>query len=439
MELKRNDSEIYLSNDLLQITFSITGQAKRLIFKGKNLLAHLDGNIVDPDRHHSFYLDYHQDLQSKSPKYNKVTVIEDTKYCKHIAFIDNQSALALEYHIIMRSESSYLYSYVIAKNNTKHSFTINEMRTIYRVDKESFPYSYTHARQGLQPSSKYTNQYTRLQDETYKMPDGELFSNSKIYSKYDYADYFSTNPYWGFYGPKFGLWFAPINTDYYPSGPLKQELMVHYDGILLNYLNGAHFGTGDFIIKPGWQKCYGPWCIYLNSGNHKVTDVEQFVKKEQAKWPFAWMDETLYPKKRSTVSGQIKIISTAKSKMKIILSQGSENFAKSSGNYIYYTDSDEHGHFTFKNVRPGDYTLAAFTLQGTRIGEFTQSVSIQDSNEQLGQSIWSVSPTKTLWQIGTANHTTYPFKFSNQLRNTIWRDLTPANLHFYVGQSIDWA
>lgn len=441
MKLEKNDSEIILQNSAIQITFSITGRAKKLIFNNKNLIAHLDGNIVDPDRHHSFYLDYHQDLQSKAPQYNRVTIVENTDCCKHIAFIDDHSNLALEYHIIMRSETSKLYSYVIAKSNTTHPFTINEMRTVYRVDKQLFPYSYTNARRGLQPSSNYTNQYERLQDETYKMPDGELFSNSKIYSKYDYADYFSTNPFWGFYGQEFGLWFVPISTDYYPSGPLKQELMVHYDGILLNYLSGAHFGTSDFIIEPGWEKCYGPWCIYLNAGEHKVADVKQFTKQEQTEWPFIWMNEKLYPQKRSVVSGRVELASGAKDKMKVILSQGTENFAKTSGGYIYYTDSDEQGNFTFKHVRYGNYTLSAFTLQGENIGEFTHDISVQDKNEQLGTLFWSLSPTKTLWQIGTANHTTYPFKFSDQLRNTIWRDLTPANLHFYINQSAaetDW-
>lgn len=443
MELIQTENNYILKNKTLELWMNHKGKADRLIYNGQDLIENLNGNIVDPDRHNSFYLDYHQDLQSKSPKYNKVEIREDTRNSKHIVWLDTQSDLYLEYHIIMNSEDSKLYSYVVARNNTNKTFKINELRTVYRLDSQLFPFSKTNARQGLQPSSNYTNKFQKLQDETYKMPDGERFSNSKLYSKYDYADYFSDNNFWGFFGKNIGFWCVPVSKDYYPSGPLKQELMVHYDGILLNYLNSAHFGTSDFTIKPGWKKMYGPWCIYLNKGNNYselFSDVDKFTKKELVKWPYSWVNDELYPLKRIDVEGRIKKNNSYQ--LMVVLSQGSENFAKASAGYIYYAKTDENGFFTLGNVRPGKYKLTTYYCEGDILGEFVRSdIDIESNDNELvdlgNLTFEGMRDEKVLWQIGSASHTTESFKFSNQLRNTIWRDLVPANLHYFVGQSDD--
>lgn len=443
MKLIQTNQNYILKNKVIELWMNKDGRADKLIYKGQNLIGSLNGNIIDPDRHHSFYLDYHQDLKSKRPQYNKFKIVENNDQIIHLVWIDDQNDLGLEYHIVLNSEDSKLYSYVIAKNVTNKIFKINELRTVYRLDSKLFPFSKTNARQGLQPSSDYTNQFKKWQDETYEIPDGERFSNSKVYSKYDYADYFSKNKYWGFFGKNLGFWLLPVSKDYYPSGPLKQELMVHYDGILLNYLNSAHFGTSDFAIRPGWSKIYGPWCIYINEAENYpdlFNDVERFSQIEEKKWPYSWVKEDLYPLKRIEVQGQVK--TDEHCQMTIVLSQGSENFAKASSGYIYYTNTDENGLFSLKNVRPGKYKLTMFFREGEKVGEFVkENINLLTSNKivDLGLTdfceLSKLSTQKVLWQIGSASHTSEMFKISNQLRNSIWRKLTPANLHYYIGQS----
>lgn len=445
MKLEKYNNGYILKNNQIELWMNKAGKADKLLYRGSNLIEHLDGNVVDPDRHNSFYLDYHQDLKSAHPQYTKFEVLQNNENCIHLVWIDDKSDLNLEYHLIMNSEDSKLYSYVIARNCTNKTYKINEMRTVYRLDKDIFPYSKTNSRQGLQPSSSYTNQFKKIQDETYEMPDGEKFSNSKIYSKYDYADYFKNNSYWGFFGKSYGFWFVPVNKDYYPSGPLKQELMVHYDGILLNYMNGAHFGTSDFTIYPGWEKCYGPWALYINEGNNKFTDTEEFAKREASNWPYSWMNEGLYPHERYNVSGHVSLNNNYKST--IVLSQGEENFSKASAGYIYYADTDENGLFDISNVRAGKYKLTVFTREGDLPGEFIKNNivignKVNSKNIDLGKITFNDSTKNVvLWQIGTASHTTEPFKFSDQLRNTIWRFLVPKNLEFDVEKSSskdDW-
>ncbi|MFT8459107.1 MAG: polysaccharide lyase family protein [Liquorilactobacillus ghanensis] len=435
MQLLRHENSITMKNKKIELTMGNDGKAKRLLYRGCSLIDDLNGNVIDADRHHSFYLDYHQDLKQYSPSFNEVKVLEDTEAIKHIVFIDDKSELGLEYHLLMNSEDSRLYSYVIAKNNTDRKFAINELRTVYRLNKTLFPKSYTASRTGFQPTSNYTNQFTKLQDETYLVKDGELYSTSKIYSKYDYADYFADNAFWGFFGEKYGFWFVPVSTDYYPSGPLKQELMVHYDGILLNYMQGAHFGTGDFMLEPGWQKMYGPWCIYINDTPDKIADAAQTAQAEQQKWPYKWVNEKLYPKKRGRVAGQLKISSREQIRLKIVLSQGADSFEKASSGYIYYGETDEQGNFELENVRLGSYKMEAYTTEGHITDVFQKQIEVSKENTNLGQLVWQVPNEKIIWQLGTASHTTYPFKFHDQLRNTIWRSLVPANLTFEVGVS----
>ena len=437
MELIHNDKTIILQNNNLKLTLDSAGKAIELLFQGTNLLNNLSGNIIDPDRHHSFYLDYHQNLKSKTPHYTSIKILENNDQCKHIVFIDDRSPLALEYHLLMRGEGSYLYSYVVASSNVNYPFTINELRTVYRLDRKLFPNSYTCARIGYQPTSDYTNKFTKLQDETYKLPYGERFTNSKIYSKYDYADYLSDNSFWGFYGQDYGFWFIPVSKDYYPTGPLKQELMVHYDGIILNYLQGAHFGTGDFTIKPQWKKFYGPWCLYLNTGDNKINDAKNFARSEEQKWPYQWVNNSLYTVKRSQVRGKIKLSNNQPCKLKVILSQGEESFDKASAGYIYYCDSDAEGNFQIKNVRLGKYKLQAYPLEGSVTGTFCKAVDISQEQEDLSEITWQLPQEEVFWQLGTSTHTTYPFKFSDQLRNTIWRSLVPQNLYFKNGISKD--
>lgn len=437
MKLEKYADGYLLKNAQLELWLNKAGHADKLLYKGQNLIGNLAGNVIDPDRQHSFYLDYHQDLKSTHPQYTEFKVLRNDDHFIHLAWIDNKSALNLEYHIIINSSDSKIYSYVIARNRTKETYQINELRTVYRLDKSIFPFSKTAARQGLQPASDYTNQFKKWQDETYEMPDGERFTNSKVYSKYDYADYFKDNNFWGFFGYKLGFWFVPAFKDYYPSGPLKQELMVHYDGILLNYLNGAHFGTGDFTIKPGWQKCYGPWAIYINEGKNYsdlLNDAETFAQKERKAWPYKWMEEDLYPQEVAVVHG--KILFPEKYKLTVVLSQGKENFAKASAGYIYYADTDENGLFKLKNVRRGEYKLTIYSREGDIPGEFVVKhikVEPEKINElDLGLIEIRENLGKTIWQIGTASHTTEPFKFSNMLRNSIWRILVPANLDYCI-------
>jgi hypothetical protein len=172
---------------------------------------------------------------------------------------------------------------------------------MYRFDRDILDYAYTDERTGQQPKYADLLTYPKLQDETWKLPDGTM------YQKYDYATYFSATKMWGHYGHGFGVFFIPVSTEYYAGGPLRQELMVHQDALILNYIGGGHYGGGGRTTGESGVKMFGPWLLYFNTGDSPqamIDDAHQRASSEAKKWPYQWVDEPLYPLQRTNVAGQ---------------------------------------------------------------------------------------------------------------------------------------
>lgn len=438
--------KVRITNGILDIKFNERAMVTSLIKNNRELVKNLSGSDRDPDKDHSFYVDYHAEGKFRNFKVSDLKVIKYTKDEAHIRYIDNESMLYIEYNIIMKSGESGIYSYIVAKNNLKKEFKLDEFRTVYRLDHNIFDTGCNAERKGKQPTCSYMWRFKKIQDETYEMPDGENYSNGKIYSKYDYASYFKDNHFWGQYGHGFGFWFIPVSTEYYPSGPLKQELLFHYDGIILNYMTGAHFGTGSFQVPEDWGKFYGPWYIYINSGDEKqlISDAEEKAEEEEKKWPYKWVDEKLYPVNRAVVTGKLKIThNRSSSGCVVVLAKPGGEFIRQKGDYVFYTKADEDGNFKIKNVRYGDYALYAYSTKGDITDELeSDNVRITEENSNLGEITWNPPHyRKKIWQIGIANRSASEFKFGNELRNYKWQELVPANLDYIVGKSScseDW-
>jgi rhamnogalacturonan endolyase len=435
-----NGLKAKLSNGIITVEFDENASVTSLNKNNIELVKNLSGAATDPDKDHSFYVDYHAEGKFRNIKVSKLKVIKNTKDEAHIAYIDTTGLLYIEYNILMKKGESGLYSYVIAKNNTGREFKLSELRTVYRLDSSIFDHAYNWERKGKQPVHCHLCQGKKIQDETYELLDGEEYSNGKIYSKYDYAGYYKDNHFWGQYGNGLGFWFIPVSTEYYPSGPLKQELLVHYNAIILNYMAGAHFGTGDFYIPPNWQKLYGPWYLYINCGNAEEVIRDATVKSsvEEEKWPYDWMNESLYPKFRGAVTGELAITHKRSSEgMMIVLAKPGGNFIRQKADYIFYSQADKKGRFKLNNVRPGIYTLYAYTTQGNITDEFQKDdIVVESEDVNLGEIIWDPPYHKNkLWQIGEANRTAAEFKFGNQLRNYKWHCMVPGDLDYVIGKS----
>jgi len=423
-----------LDNGILRVSFKENATVDSLV-KNNVELAH---NIVQGKD--TFYLDYNAERKGQPFVVDELRVITNTTDEAHIAYIDKTSMLYAEYHIILKKGESGLHCYVIVKNNLGREFTLSELRTVYRLDPGIFDHAYNAERKGPQPLNSHLKQYKRIQDETYEIPDGEKYTNGTIYSKYDFAGYYKDNPFWGQYGNGFGFWFIPVSTEYYPGGPLKQDLLVHYDTITLNYMTGAHFGTGDFAVPVDWQKIYGPWYIYINTGDEDtvINDAAKQAQAEMKKWPYKWMDEVLYPVQRSKVSGKLVMTGNrSAANAMVVLAKPGGDFIRQTSDYIFSAAADKNGKFSIRNVRPGEYDLYAYATNGDVTQQLEKDHIVVGSEDvDLKDVTWNPPIYKNkLWQIGFSDRTAQEFKYGGELRNYKWQTMIPENLDFYIGKS----
>lgn len=285
---------LVISNGDLSITFGkdVNGDfsAVSVVKAGQELAHNLHGVAGrDVDGGRTFYLDYGGGRGRMVV--DTVKILTNTPKMAHFALIDHgrHGPYYLEHHFIMMPDISGVYAYAIVKSRPNAG---GEMRTMYRFDRDILDFAYTDERTGQQPKYADLLTYPKLQDETWKLPDGT------IYQKYDYSTYFSATKMWGHYGHGFGVFFIPVSAEYYAGGPLRQELMVHQDALILNYIGGGHYGGGGRTTDSTGQKMFGPWLLYFNTGDSPhdiIEDAHEHASAEAKKWPFEWVDEPLYP------------------------------------------------------------------------------------------------------------------------------------------------
>lgn len=440
-----------MSNGILSLSWKEDGTLGSLVRNGVELVCNTPERS-DTDHKTAFYVDYHAEGAFRKYHSPRLEVIESSEKTAHIAYKDATGYLAIEYHIILMQGESGYYSYVIGANNTDVEFQLAEFRIVYRSGSRIFDHAFNNERHGAQPTKKYMEQFEKLQDETYRLPnegkspEGESYSNGDVYSKYDYAGYFSKNPVWGQYGHGYGFFLIPVSTEYYPGGPMKQELLVHYDGILLNYFTGSHFGTGNLHVPVGWKKFYGPFYQYFNQGEDPeelYRDALQKAAQEQEKWPYQWVDDPLYPKVRSTVEGRLLFEDGSPcADATVILGQGGLAVERQSAGYIYHTKTAPDGSFTLKNVRFGDYSLYAYQTGGSNTEQLeTDSINISLPRQTLSPIVWRLPSERVLWQLGSATRTCEGYRLAGEQRNYKWMEMPPETLHFTIGrdrEDQDW-
>ncbi|HTX65055.1 MAG TPA: polysaccharide lyase family protein, partial [Opitutaceae bacterium] len=320
-----------------------------------------------------------------------------------------------------------------------------------------------------------------------------VYKNS-VEHKYTYtAVQYKTPAYgWSSTSKHLGIWFINPTIEYLSGGATKQELDCHFgdngdpDPIILDYWRGTHYGGGascNVAAGETWAKVVGPIFIYVNSldrfatpaaadlatlaataGNPTVPaawtanatalwqDALAQARKEQAAWPYDWVNGVDYPHRdqRGTVTGQIVLVDpqastaalphltvglahpdeTAEPPGAPILftaaSKAPPRFEGFGGprregpptpeeraafaarmeqlrreyrppptdwlhdakHYQFWTDGSEDGRFTIPNVRPGTYELHAFA-DGV-LGEFAKAdiTVIAGQTVDLGKLDW---------------------------------------------------
>ncbi|HWC98278.1 MAG TPA: polysaccharide lyase family protein [Candidatus Sulfopaludibacter sp.] len=436
----RDVQALKMENGEISITFAGDGSATSLIKNGRELVHNLNGlEGRDPDRQRTWYIDYNGGRGRLVA--DTISIVESTPEMGHIAIIDSgrTSTFALEHHILLKKGESGLYGYVICRN-PKNVALGGEMRSMYRLDRDIFDWAYTSERTGQQPRYADLVKLPGVQDETWKMPDGT------IYQKYDYSGYLAENPLWGHYGHGFGVWFMPVSTEYYAAGPLRQDLLVHQDALILNYFQGAHYGGGGPGAFPKNEKLFGPWFTYINSGEPAamIADAKHKAQTEQAQWPYEWMDEDLFPLDRTRVTGKLKVADGRSAAGAIVvLAKPGEEIYKQAGDFIFSAKADPDGRFSIPHVREGAYALYAYATQGSITAQLEKDdIAVHGAALDLGDVVWSPPKySRLVWQIGHADRMSGEFKYGDQPRNIKWIGMVPADLTFTIDKSTpreDW-
>jgi rhamnogalacturonan endolyase len=270
-------------------------------------------------------------------------------------------------------------------------------------------------RKGPFPTSPIVSQ---VQDATYLLQDGT------IYTKYDNTIYEGEHHVHGMAGHGVGIWMIFPSNEFIGGGPLKQELSVHMDNVLLAMLLGGHFGSGDlrFLDNEPWDRVYGPLFVYVNhssSPDVMFEDARNRAQHEMTKWPYQWLHRADYPLLRGSVRGKIALTSGASvGGAWAILAAPGENWSMTTKGYEFWSKVRYDGSFAIPKVRPGVYTL--YVSGGNQFEDYQrQNVDVKSGEEtNLGNLKWQpIKHGVTLWQIGVADRSSGEFRDGHNYRH----------------------
>ncbi|KAL3468837.1 polysaccharide lyase family 4, domain III-domain-containing protein [Aspergillus californicus] len=421
---KINDTQHVIGNDHWNLTVGYQYGTK-LYYKGKDLVGDAVGHYVS-------YNGAASDLA-----WTSVEIYKQTKDYLDIQF----NATEGEMHWVIFDDLVGAYQYFVNRALP----TLGEFRTLWRLDNTTFPNGRTNIKDGALPplSEIVASTSTKVQDETWQLPDGTYIT------KYDWAAWSRDQDYFGVYGEEFGSWYINPGKDYYNGDHLKQELMVHResstgDAVQLNMIHGTHFMVSSSDVFPD-GKVWGPWLWLLNDGTK--ADAAARAKKEDASWPYSWFDYGTY-QSRGSVSGQL-VLSDGRVAAGAAVFLGDNNPNVTSldmgSEYYYTTYADSRGKFTFQDVRTGEYGLQAWS-SGGKIADVSTSllqndVSVKKKQQtKLGKVSWKVSQRKQIFQVGDFDRKSLGFKYGGAPHQHALVDNCPANTTFTIGKSktSDW-
>jgi hypothetical protein len=226
-----------------------------------------------------------------------------------------------------------------------------------------------------------------------------------------------------------GTWTVFGSQEYFNEGPTYHELNAAA-GIIHVCMNGVHYNAGGITVAEGeyWRKMFGPYLIYFSdksTGDANWADAKARAAVEKAQWPYSWIDHAAYPKSngRGTISGKFVINDTFKPGVKgqnawigvTQISNPSGQWQFECKNYQYWVKTDNAGNFSIPAVRPGTYTLFAYS--DGEVGEYQlQNVTVTaGSTTNLGTQTWTIPRTngRLLWEIGVPNRKADEYKLGD--------------------------
>ncbi len=281
--------------------------------------------------------------------------------------------------------------------------------------------------------------------------------------KYMYAANYSDLGCWGFASNKqnLGAWVVLGSHEYFNDGPTKCDL-TSAAGTTLLHLNMDHYGGSAFQVKQGeaWQKFYGPWFLYMNTrrgGDAAWEDAKKQAAAEEGAWPYAWVNNPLYPRERDrgTVTGRLTIVDPQKAAVNaggawvgLVSPTGrpSGDWQFQGDGYQFWVHAEKDGRFRIPHVRPGIYTLYAFNTGA--VGECSKTGVMVKAGDKLdlGGVNWLVPHRgRIAWEIGVPDRSAAEFRHGKDYYLPLLFEKAPNEmtnpLDYVIGRSTpakDW-
>ncbi|MFJ8547089.1 polysaccharide lyase family protein [Streptomyces sp. NPDC093586] len=468
VKLADNGSSVTLSNGIIQFTV-VKATAKitdlRLLVSahgnaGANLLPGSRGGGSTTFN----YSGAPRAVALSNAVYSVVSQTADRVEISMVSDDPSRLGFYLDIRMTLERGRSGLYTYWIVKypENMPDGLTFAQLRYSYAADDPSFRWFVVDDDRGVQqrPTAENLANSVILQDSTNVLPDGSVYSKYQNKSNLE-----GDNHVFMISNGKVGLSLVQASKEAF-GGPTRQELTCHdyYSGmILLWHPITSHF-TVDVKPSKGWEKIYGP--SYLHVGEAAVgeekdnvatlwEDAKQVAGRERTAWPYRWIDDPAYAAaERSTVSGKLVVSSLGAvddgwamlyqpepdRQLQGITLDGTD-WQNTGLGYVYAAKIGPDGRFTLPAVRPGTYTLAAFT-KGV-MGEYRRTgIGVPAATAvDIGNHVWvPTSHGTTLWQIGTPDRSSQEFYIhggENGYRKTLtWLEYPyefPNGVDFKVG------
>jgi rhamnogalacturonan endolyase len=400
----------------------------------------------------------------------------------------------IDIHYVLRRGNTGLYAYAILNHPASYpALSMGEWRmvwfhshtsTLFNFEKE---YVDNFRHHDMPTYAEFSNpvllipasgntaaQSTRIAEIALMPPAGTLPANQTstragLYNcKYEFSMEYNTFGAWGHASDvnQKGVWFIPGSFEFFNDGPTKQDLSIAESYSLMHF-GRDHYGGSSTAVAAGtaWTKIYGPYLLYCNSGSADAcwADAQAQAQAEQAAWPYSWLTSIpdIYPlaASRGSVTGKFIVadplkpavsgtnawvgLATPDTSSTYTSLYGNYDWQYDSNNYEYWAKADANGNFTIPNVRPGAYTLYAFTYGA--VGQYAQANVTVSAGQAtaLGSVNWNiVHPGNWIaWEIGVPDRNAAEFRhgttdyyipyawcdFSNEFTNPLVYNVGSSN------------
>ncbi len=370
-------------------------------------------------------------------------------------------------HYVLHKGDTGLYSYSILEHKPEYpAFDLGSWRMVEWIAQDGTNYLceriYVDSLRNWQMPSVYdfNNASATGIAEIVKLNTG--VRAGKYDGKYEYTAPFWDTRVWGHASDinKIGTWIILSNPEFMNGGPTHQDLNAAA-GINHVLLNGLHYGDKSFVIPQGeqWSKVFGPFLMYTSAkptGDENWADAKRRAEVEKTKWPYSWLTNTPeYPlaNERGSISGKFIINDPQKPSVTgrdawigvTRISNADNEWQHEGKNYHYWVKTNADGSFTIPHVRPGTYSLFAYS--DGAVGDYKlENITVTaGANNHLGDVVWNIARNsgKILWEIGVANRKADEFRlgkfdYCEGFVERKYRDTFP-DLIEYNAIDNDWA